>query len=203
MGYGVGRVGGGSGGSGEVRPVWFGSRTARSCRPKPWLALADGVSVRGTARLLGAHQDSVARWRDRFLANGVAGIGAITPDRGRPPATQMAVADAVVHDTLHTVPDDGSTCWTTRTMAARHGVSKDTVARIWRARNLRPWRTDTFKLLTDPRFEEKRVDVVGLYLNPAGAGPWCSVSTRKPSTSPGPHPAVTAHETRSGPDVDP
>jgi hypothetical protein len=38
--------------------------------------------------------------------------------------------------------------------------------RIWRARKLRPWRVETFKLSNDPRFEEKLVDVVGLYLDP-------------------------------------
>ncbi len=48
----------------------------------------------------------------------------------------------------------------------RHGVGKDTVARIWKARNLRPWRVDTFKLSNDPNFEAKLVDVVGLYLDP-------------------------------------
>jgi hypothetical protein len=31
---------------------------------------------------------------------------------------------------------------------------------------LRPHRVDTFKLSGDKRFEEKLVDVVGLYLNP-------------------------------------
>lgn len=36
-------------------------------------------------------------------------------------------------------------------------------ARIWRARKLRPWRVDAFKLSNDPRFEEK---LVGLYLDP-------------------------------------
>ncbi len=51
-------------------------------------------------------------------------------------------------------------------MVERHGVGKDTVARIWRARKLRPWRVDTFKLSNDPAFEEKLVDVVGLYLDP-------------------------------------
>ena len=69
-------------------------------------------------------------------------------------------------DTLHSVPDDGSAAWSTRSMAARHGVGKDTVARIWRARELRPWRTETFKLSNDPDFEAKLVDVVGLYLDP-------------------------------------
>src|SRR3981189_2053021 len=33
--------------------------------------------------------------------------------------------------------------------------------------NLKPWMIDTFKVSNGPRFEEKLVDVVGLYLNPA------------------------------------
>ncbi len=40
------------------------------------------------------------------------------------------------------------------------------MARIWRAVGLKPWQVDTFKVSTDPAFEEKLVDVVGLYLNP-------------------------------------
>ena len=51
-------------------------------------------------------------------------------------------------------------------MAKAHGVSPATVQRIWSARGLKPHRVTTFKLSNDPRFEEKLVDVVGLYLNP-------------------------------------
>jgi len=40
------------------------------------------------------------------------------------------------------------------------------VQRVWAARGLKPHLVDTFKLSNDPRFEEKLVDVVGLYLNP-------------------------------------
>lgn len=130
------------------------------------LALADGVSVRSTARSIGSHPDTVTRWRDRFVATGVAGIGVIAPGRGRKPGIPPATVEAIVNDTLHTVPDDGGVCWTTRSMAARHGVGKDTVARIWRARKLRPWQVDTFKLSNDPNFEAKLVDVVGLYVDP-------------------------------------
>src|ERR1019366_3936083 len=53
-----------------------------------------------------------------------------------------------------------------RTMAARHGIGKDTVQRIWRNHHLKPWRAETFKLSNDPDFEEKLVDVVGLYMAP-------------------------------------
>ena len=51
-------------------------------------------------------------------------------------------------------------------MAARVGIGKDAVAKIWSDHNLKPWRVETFKVSNDPRFEEKLVDVVGLYLYP-------------------------------------
>ena len=51
-------------------------------------------------------------------------------------------------------------------MARAQGVSHTTVQKIWAARGLKPHRVETFKLSNDPRFEEKLVDVVGLYLNP-------------------------------------
>jgi transposase len=130
------------------------------------LALAEGMSVRSTAATLGSYPNTVTRWRDRYLAVGVGGVGVIGAGRGRKPEIPQSTIDAIVHDTLHSVPDDGTTQWSTRTMGDRHGVGKDTVARVWKGRNLRPWRVDTFKLSTDPRFEEKLVDVVGLYLDP-------------------------------------
>jgi len=37
---------------------------------------------------------------------------------------------------------------------------------VWSARGLKPHLVKTFKLSNDPRFEEKLIDVVGLYLNP-------------------------------------
>ena len=67
--------------------------------------------------------------------------------------------------TLYDTPA-GETHWSCRTMAARAGVSPATVQRIWSARGLQPHRVETFKLSNDPRFEEKLVDIVGLYLNP-------------------------------------
>jgi transposase len=130
------------------------------------LLAADGVANEEIARRCDTTADTVRRWRRRFEAEGIDGVGVIAPGRGRKPEIDREVIDAIVDDTLHTVPDDGATAWSTRTLGERHGVGKDTVARIWKARNLRPWRTDTFKLSTDPDFEAKLVDVVGLYLDP-------------------------------------
>lgn len=78
----------------------------------------------------------MTRWRDRFIVGGPAGIGTIRPGRGRKRVIGDEVVETVVTDTLTTVPEDGSVSWTTRSMAKRHGIGKDTVASIWRARNL-------------------------------------------------------------------
>lgn len=139
-------------------------RQVRQARALLWAG--EGVSNGEIARRCGATTATVRRWRARFAVAGVAGVGVIAPGRGRKPGIAPEVVAAIVSDTLGVRPEDGSTHWTTRTMAARHGVGKDSVARLWRARGLRPWMSETFKLSNDPRFEEKLTDVVGLYLDP-------------------------------------
>ena len=68
-------------------------------------------------------------------------------------------------DTLETAPAE-ATHWSTRGLAAKHGISHTTVGEIWRAFGLKPWRQDTFKLFPDPDLVEKIRDLVGLYMNP-------------------------------------
>ena len=51
-------------------------------------------------------------------------------------------------------------------MAEAVGVSDSTVRRVWRDNGLKPHLVKTFKVSNDPKFVEKLVDVVGLYLNP-------------------------------------
>jgi transposase len=133
---------------------------------KALLLSADGMAIYEIARRLHVASNSVRSWRRRFEAQGVEGVGRISPGRGRKSWLPEGTVAAVVRDTLHAVPDDGSTHWTTRLMAERFGIGKDTVARIWKDHNLKPWKLDTFKVSTDPQFEEKLVDVVGLYLDP-------------------------------------
>jgi transposase len=130
------------------------------------LLAADGLANNEVARQCNTTNDSVRAWRRRFEAEGVDGVGEIAPGRGRTSWLPDGTVEAVVHDTLFGTPDDGSTHWSTRLMAERHGVGKDTVARIWKNHNLKPWKVDTFKISSDPDFESKLIDVVGLYMNP-------------------------------------
>jgi transposase len=133
---------------------------------KALLLAGDGVGTNEVARCCHTSNESVRAWRRRFEVEDVDGVGRIAPGRGRRSWLPEGTVAAVVNATLQEVPEDGSTHWTTRLMAQRFGIGKDSVARIWRDHNLKPWKVDTFKVSNDPRFEEKLVDVVGLYLNP-------------------------------------
>ena len=130
------------------------------------LLAGDGVANQEIARLSGVDSDTVRRWRARFPEQGPAGVGVIAKGRGRKSSLPAGTVAEVVRLTMNEVPADGSTQWSTRTLAARVGIGKDAVAQIWADHGLKPWQVETFKVSNDPRFEEKLVDVVGLYVNP-------------------------------------
>jgi transposase len=128
-------------------------------------ATAAGQSEAAIATAMRVNRKTVRLWRERFLAQGLAGLWEIAPGRGRKPTYTAEQVKAVIDTTLQTKPK-GSTHWSCRLMAARQGMSKSTVSTLWRSHNLKPHRTKNFKLSRDPRFVEKLTDVVGLYLNP-------------------------------------
>src|SRR5512135_2460159 len=134
-------------------------------RAQALLMAADGLPNVQIAAAVGVTAVTVRAWRTRFAEEGLARFAEVREGRGRKPSIPAETVNEIVRVTLHETPP-GATHWSTRTMAARVGVSRDTVHRAWRARGLQPHRVETFKLSNDPRFEEKLVDVVGLYLNP-------------------------------------
>src|SRR5829696_236253 len=133
---------------------------------KGLLDAADGLANEEIGRRCGVSANTVRAWRVSFAERGVAGVGVVAAGRGRRPWLPEGTVAEVVRVTLTETPADTSTHWTTRSLAARMGISHDAVAKIWRDHELKPWKVETFKISTDPRFEEKLVDVVGLYLDP-------------------------------------
>jgi transposase len=119
------------------------------------LLAAGGVPTNAVARRCGTTDTSVRAWRRRFEAEGVAGVGRIAKGRGRRSWLPAGTVAEVVRVTRAELPDDGSTHWTTRRLADRFGIGKDSVARIWRDHELKPWKVDRFKISNDPRFEDK------------------------------------------------
>ena len=134
-------------------------------RAKIVLAAADGKTNEIIAAELHTSKPTVGRWRSRFAAQRTAGIEKDASRPGRTPAITAETVTRIVRKTTQEKPE-AATHWSTRSMARAVGVSKATVQRIWAAHGLKPHLTRNFKLSNDPRFEEKLVDVVGLYLNP-------------------------------------
>jgi transposase len=129
------------------------------------LLAAAGEANTRIAEQVGVTVVTVRAWRARFIEGGLADLGVIRLGRGPKPSIPAKKIEAIVHATLHEKPL-GETHWSCRSMAKAQGVSPATVQRIWSARELKPHRVKTFELSNDKRFEEKLVDVVGLYLNP-------------------------------------
>jgi transposase len=141
-------------------------RTAQALalRARIVLRAAEGLSNTAIADELGIAKHTAGKWRERFARLRTDGL----LDEPRPGAPRRIGDDevaALVNRTLSTVPD-GATHWSRRTMAKASGLSAATVGRVWRAFGLRPHRTETFKLSTDPLFAAKVRDIVGLYLAP-------------------------------------
>lgn len=140
------------------------SSQALALRCRIVLACAQDRTNLDVAAELGVNKVTVSKWRRRFAAERLEGL----TDAPRPGAARRIgddVVEAIVVETLESAPKD-ATHWSTRALAARHGISRQTVSEIWRAFGLKPWRQDEFKVSPDPDLVEKIRDLVGLYMNP-------------------------------------
>ncbi len=82
-------------------------------------------------------------WRSRFAEEGLAKLGRVRPGRGRKP---QIPAEKIDGQGGRGEPSDGAACVVCSWAQAASGA--------------------TFKLSNDRRFDEKLIDVVGVYLNP-------------------------------------
>jgi transposase len=150
----------------ELERIARQSRRARSVafRARIVLECAGGASNAAVAAKLRTTGFTVGLWRNRFIAEGVAGLGD-EPRPGAPREIGDEKVEQVVRLTLEKTPK-GTTHWSSRMLAARTGLSQSTISRIWRAFGLKPHRTESFQLSTDPLLIDKVRDIVGLYLDP-------------------------------------
>jgi transposase len=140
----------------KLSSVWLAQRA------RIVLLAAEGMQNKAIAQQLGVGRVQVARWRERYAESRLAGIERDLP-RGAPPA-KVDVA-RLVELTTQTKPE-AATHWSTRTMAAKLGVSAASVSRHWRANGLKPHVVRGFKVSRAPKFVDKLEDIVGLYRSP-------------------------------------
>ena len=69
-------------------------------------------------------------------------------------------------DASRRAPPHGATHWSTRSLGRKLGVQHTIVARAWQHAGLQPHRLERYMRSTDPEFETKAADVIGLYLDP-------------------------------------
>ena len=137
----------------------------RAERAKIVLLAAADISNQEIATAMAIKPHTVGRWRSRFAELRLAGIEKDLPRGGRPPKQREDMESKIIEKTTQHTPKN-ATHWSTRGLAADLSVSQSLVHRVWKANGLKPHLVRTFKLSRDPLFEEKLIDVVGLYLNP-------------------------------------
>ncbi|MDQ2850787.1 MAG: IS630 family transposase [Actinomycetota bacterium] len=139
------------------------ARAGLAQRARIVLLACDGESNTAIAAKVGVSRPTVIGWRDRYAAQGIAGLDD-DPRSGRPRTIDHR---DIVAETLKPPPKKyGVTHWSSRLLGRHLGISNGTIAKAWRDYGVAPWRVETFKFSTDPQLIAKVTDVVGLYLAP-------------------------------------
>jgi transposase len=129
------------------------------------LGRARRQSTNDLAFILGMNAMTVSRYVHRFNEGG---IDALLRDKTRKPGKQpisIEVKNELSRIVCNEKPANATHC-STRELAKRLKIGHSSVNTILNERGLKPHRVKHFQFSTDPHFEEKLEDVVGLYLNP-------------------------------------
>ncbi|MFJ5842418.1 GntR family transcriptional regulator [Streptomyces shenzhenensis] len=94
------------------------------------LACAEGLTNAEVAQRLSCAPTTVAKWRERYLRRGIAGLHD-APRPGRPRSTNRQEAEARVAAVLEQARA-GAPVPSTRALSDTLGLSQSTIARIWR-----------------------------------------------------------------------
>jgi transposase len=132
-------------------------------RARVILAIAAGEPYAVLTARLQVSAPTLTRWRKRFEQQRLAGLHD-APRSGRGDRLSPALEAKILALTQR--PPKPTTQWTTRTLAARLGLSHMTVQRVWQRAGLQPHRLERYTASPDPDFERKAADIIGLYLNP-------------------------------------
>jgi transposase len=101
-------------------------------RARILILAGEGLTDKDIAAREGCDRRTVARWRKRFLAHGLAGI---ENDAPRPETARRIPPEQVVRvvDKTRSEPPPNGKRWSTRAMAQAVGLSEASVRRIWRS----------------------------------------------------------------------
>ena len=142
---------------------------ALALRARMILGCAEGRSNTTVGTDLGVSDETVGKWRSRFLERRLDGLSD-EPRSGRPRAVTDDDVERVITLTPETAPRDAARLEHPVHGPAQRAEPQHGQPHLAGLRIATPHRTETFKLSSDPFFIEKVRDVVGLYLESTGSG---------------------------------
>lgn len=134
-------------------------------RAKIILHWYEGRSFAETRASLGVSDTAINKWRKRFSQTSLNGL--IDAPRSGKPAIFTAAQKVRVIKIATQKPPKGYTSWSQRRIAKEAGMSQSKVHQILSGADLKPHKIEYWcGKSTDPEFESKMVNIVGLYMNP-------------------------------------
>jgi transposase len=113
---------------------------------------------------IGWSSATIGKWKTRFEADRLAGLWG--RHRGSKPRLRTPQMEARILNWTRKTPPHGATHWSTRTLAKQLGVPHTLVQLVWQRAGLQPHRIERSMRSTDPAFESKAAEIIGLYLHP-------------------------------------
>ena len=125
----------------------------------------EGKSLEQIIELTGKSRPVVNKWRQRFRERGLEGLKD-APRSGKP-KTITPEQKAMVIEKACTQPEGGYTNWSQDRIAKEVGISQSKVFQILQQADLKPHKVEYWcGKSRDPEFEQKMINIVGLYMNP-------------------------------------
>jgi transposase len=122
-------------------------------------------SLEQIIELTGKSRPVVNKWRQRFRAHGLEGL--MDAPRSGKPKTITPEQRAMVIEKACTTPEGGYTNWSQERIAKEVGISQSAVFQILQQADLKPHKVEYWcGKSRDPEFEQKMINIVGLYMNP-------------------------------------
>lgn len=125
----------------------------------------EGKSFLETQTRYNVSQVAINKWRKRFMSKRLEGL--LDSPRSGKPRVLSAAQKAKVIKLATSKPSDGYSNWSQRRIARETGMSQSKVHQLLSQADLKPHKIEYWcGKSSDPEFEEKMLNIVGLYMNP-------------------------------------
>ena len=134
-------------------------------RAKVILFSANGETIDSIMNRVSLSRRAVNKWRQRFKKHGLDGLKD-APRSGKKPFITPEQKAMVIQKAC-SKPEGGYTNWSQSRIAKEVGISQSKVYQILKEADLKPHKIEYWcGKSTDPEFESKMINIIGLYMDP-------------------------------------